>query len=389
MSFATLALICVVALVGPALALTRRLRLPVVISELAVGVLLGVTGFGLLHPHDPTFSFLANVGFAMVMFITGTHVPLRSPGLLSGLRRGALRALLVGLLAVPAGWGLATAFDTGHAALYSVLLASSSAALVLPALGSTEVTSRPGLEMLAQLVVADTACIVALPLVIEPARAGRPAIGTVTVVVAAGVAFLVLKALTDHGRRRRVHDLSEDRGLAIELRVTLVVLFTLAALATATHVSVMLAGFASGLVVAAIGEPRRVAHQMFALTEGFFAPMFFVWLGASLDLRALAQHPTAIALGAGLGLGAVVVHGVGVLTRQPWPLALTTASQLGVPVAAAALIAQQQGSSPRSLLAAGEPAALLLGALVTMAGVSLVMPRVVRLVTQESPATSS
>ncbi|WP_022909052.1 cation:proton antiporter [Aestuariimicrobium kwangyangense] len=389
MSFATLALICVVALLGPALALTRRLRLPVVISELAVGVVLGVTGFGLLRPHDSTFSFLANVGFAMVMFITGTHVPLRSPGLLSGLGRGAMRAVLVGLLAVPTGWGLATAFGTGHAALYAVLLASSSAALVLPALGSTEVTSRPGLEMLAQLVVADTACIIALPLVIEPSRAGRAAVGTVTVVVAAAGAFMVLKKLTDHGRRRRVHDLSEQRGLAIELRVTLVVLFTLAALATATHVSVMLAGFASGLVVAAIGEPRRVAHQMFALTEGFFAPMFFVWLGASLDLRALAQHPTAIALGACLGVGAVVVHGVGTLTRQPWPLAVTTASQLGVPVAAAALIAQREASSSASPLAAGEPAALLLGALVTMAGVSLVMPRVVRLVSQEPPAPSS
>ena len=55
----------------------------------------------------------------------------------------------------------------------------------------------------------------------------------------------------------------------------------------------MLAGFAFGLVVAAIGEPRRLAKQLFALTEGFLGPLFFVWLGASLDVRDLADQPVA------------------------------------------------------------------------------------------------
>ena len=54
----------------------------------------------------------------------------------------------------------------------------------------------------------------------------------------------------------------------------------MAALAVAVHVSLMLAGFVSGLAVAAVGEPRRVAKQLFAVTEGFFGPLFFVWLGA-------------------------------------------------------------------------------------------------------------
>jgi Kef-type K+ transport system membrane component KefB len=56
----------------------------------------------------------------------------------------------------------------------------------------------------------------------------------------------------------------------------------LCALAVFTHVSIMLAGFALGLVISAIGEPRRLARQLFGITEGFFSPLFFVWLGASL-----------------------------------------------------------------------------------------------------------
>ena len=59
----------------------------------------------------------------------------------------------------------------------------------------------------------------------------------------------------------------------------------------------LLAGFVLGLGVAAVGEPRRLARQLFAVTEGFFGPVFFVWLGTSLDLRALGRGPSLVLLG--------------------------------------------------------------------------------------------
>lgn len=127
------------------------------------------------------------------------------------------------------------------------------------------------------------------------------------------------------------------------------------------HVSVMLAGFCFGLVVAAVGEPRRLARQLFAITEGFMAPLFFVWLGASLQLHALTSHPQMIGLGLLLGLGALAAHAGTWLMGQELPLAMLAASQLGVPVAAATIGIQQ------GVLQGGEPAALVLGALLTIA----------------------
>src|SRR6185437_13039732 len=117
----------------------------------------------------------------------------------------------------------------------------------------------------------------------------------------------------------------------------LIVLFALCALAVSTHVSIMLAGFALGLVVAAIGEPRRLARQLFGITEGFFGPLFFVWLGASLGVRDLGAHPWLILLGVALGAGAILAHAVGVALKQSLPLAVLSAAQLGVPVAAATI----------------------------------------------------
>jgi len=139
------------------------------------------------------------------------------------------------------------------------------------------------------------------------------------------------------------------------------VLFALAGLATAAHVSIMLAGFVLGLAVAAVGEPRRLARQLFALTEGFLGPVFFVWLGASLDLRELGTKPEFIAVGAGLGVGAVISHLSGMLTRQPLSMGALASAQLGVPVAAATV-----GTSLH-VLQPGESSALILGALITIA----------------------
>ncbi|MFF1635295.1 cation:proton antiporter [Leifsonia sp. NPDC058248] len=86
-----------------------------------------------------------------------------------------------------------------------------------------------------------------------------------------------------------------------------------------------------------VGEPHRLARQLFGITEGFFGPLFFVWLGASLDLRAFAGHPAMILLGVVLGVAAVVAHLAARAAGLPWMQAVASAGQLGVPVAAVTL----------------------------------------------------
>jgi len=363
--FGTLALLVVAALLGPLLASAPRLRLPVVVGELLAGIVLGKTGFGLVDHTDPTFELLANVGFALVMFVVGSHVPIRDRAQRSEAPAALLRAVVVGAVAACLGVGLAAVFDTGHAALYGVLMASSSAALALPIIDELKLTGPPALSVTAQIAVADAACIVLLPLVIDPSRAPRAALGALAIGLCAVVLFFVLRWANDTGFRKRLHHFSEKRKFALELRLNLAILFGLAALAIGTHVSIMLAGFALGLVVASIGQPRRLARQLFGITEGFFAPLFFVWLGASLQVRDLGEHPQFIALGVGLGIGAILAHAFGRVLGQPLSLAVLSAAQLGVPVAAATVGTEQH------LLLPGEPAALMLGAIVTIAATSV------------------
>ena len=361
LGFGTLALLVVVGLAGPLLAGVPRLGIPVVVGELVAGIVIGRTGFNLIDPADPTFELFADIGFALVIFVVGTHVPVRDGTLRTAIPKALLRAAAVGAVAAVLGVLLARAFGTGHPLLYTVLIASSSAALALPVIDSLGLSGPPVLSTTAQIAIADTASIVLLPLAIDPAHAPRAALGALAIAGCAAVLFVVLRYFEQSGKRKRLHHYSDDHKQALELRISLILLFGLAALAMATHVSVMLAGFALGLVVAAVGEPRRLARQLFGITEGFFGPLFFVWLGASLHVRELGERPQFIALGVALGLGAVLAHCVGRLMGQPLALAALAAAQLGVPVAAATVGSEEQ------LLLPGEASALILGALITVA----------------------
>lgn len=361
MTFQTLALITVLGLAGPLLAWRQSWHLPVILGELAAGILFGTTGFGVLDPAEPTFAFLANIGFAVVMFVAGTHVPVRNAAIRSALGTGALRAVLVGVAAAVLGPLVSDFFDMGHGAMYAVLIASSSAALVLPVIDSQGLTGKPVLELTAQVAVADAACVVALPLMIDPSHAGRAALGALAVAAAAVVVYVVLRYLETSGIRHRMHKISEDRQFALELRVSLALLFLLGALATRSQVSIMLAGFALGLAVAAVGEPRRVARQLFGISDGFLAPLFFVWLGARLNLREFGQQPHLILLGLVLGGAAVLAHALMRLSGQPIPFGVMASAQIGVPVAAVTVGTQLHVLKP------GEASALMLGALITVA----------------------
>lgn len=383
MSFGLLALLCAVAMLGPILSLNHTMHIPVVIGELLVGMILGQSGLRIVDSNNEVLAFLAQIGFALVMFVAGTHVPLRQPAMLKGLTKGMLRALCVCVLAVPLGLLLSQVFGTGHGAVYAVVIASSSASIVMPALAGAPVTSRAGLEMLVQLAVADASSIIVLPLVLEPQRAGMAALGALAVMLVAAIFGLILEWARRTGYWHRVHHLSEERGLAIELRMTLTMLFVLAAIAVSMGVSVMLAGFAMGLAMAAVHEPHRVANQTFALTQGFFEPIFFVWVGSSLDLRSLISDPQSILLGVSLALAAIVAHGALTVTRQPWPIALSTSAQLGVPVGAVAM------GKTTGMFGGGEATALLLSALITILVVTVFSGKLLDSVSSSMPGESS
>ena len=155
--------------------------------------------------------------------------------------------------------------------------------------------------------------------------------------------------------------MSRERGWGLDLRVSLLALFTCAWMATRFGTSILIAGFAVGPVVALLGEPRRVAEQLVGIGEGFAIPLFFVHLGAQIDLGALLNSPRALAFGGALAVVSIVIHvGAALAWRLPVTMGLVASAQLGVPAAVVSI-----GLATNQLTAA-QGAAVMAALLVTL-----------------------
>jgi Kef-type K+ transport system membrane component KefB len=372
MTFGILVVIVLAGLGGPLLRLGVPWFVPAVIGEIVAGVIVGRTGFGTVDPANATIVFLAEVGFAMLMLTAGMHLPLRDQRLSASLRGGALLAVIVGLLAVPAGFAAAAIAGTNHAAIYAVVLASGSAAVLLPALQEAGDAGPDSLTVMAQVTIADVVTILSVPIVLQPDRALHALLGSALVAAAVLMFLGSARLLADRAWVHRARRLSRQRHWALDLRLSLLVLFFLAWLAQKSGTSVLIAGFGAGVMVALLGGPKRLSTQVRGIAEGFFIPLYFVVLGAQLDLHGLIDDPALLALAGSLAALNVVIHLIAVATvRRPLSAGLAATAQLGVPAAVASLGLAEGVLS--STVATAIVAASLISLVVCTVGVELLV----------------
>ena len=184
-SIGTLVVIVLAGLGGPALVVLHHRFVPVVVGEILAGIIAGPAVLNAVHPNNATIEFLGNVGFAMLMLTAGMHLPLRERRLAQAARTGALRAAIVCALALPAGLLAAALAGTAHAAVYAVVLASGSAAVLLPALAEAGLDGGDVIELVAQVTIADVITILSVPIVLQPGRVGHVVLGSALVAGAA------------------------------------------------------------------------------------------------------------------------------------------------------------------------------------------------------------
>ncbi|HLY14139.1 MAG TPA: cation:proton antiporter [Candidatus Limnocylindrales bacterium] len=359
--FATLALVVAASLVGPLLAAGRRPIVPVVVGEIGAGLILGKSGFGWIDPTVVPLPSLSSIGFILLMFAAGARIQFDSPAFAAGARRAVVALALVAGASIPAALLLARVSGEGSPGWIAVLLAGSSAAIVLPVLAEQGIDPALTAALVAWVAIADTATVVLLPLAIGQTGSPLTALVSDAAIVAAAAVILVAGIrLRTWGPMHVLWDRSRKRGWALQMRAALVLVFIFGAVAETWGGSQLVAGFVAGLVLGRLREPSRLATQLGGVADGFFVPVFFVLLGARLDLHALLGDPAALvflALDAAL---VVAVHLFGSLAmpRGRVSAGLAASVQLGLPSAAATLGLQSGVISP-ALAAALVGAALL------------------------------
>ncbi|MBX9686931.1 MAG: cation:proton antiporter [Candidatus Obscuribacterales bacterium] len=366
MSFELLFLIVLAGLFGPLLSGNRRFTLPLVVGEIIAGIAIGKSGFAWVDPAEPLFAFLSSVGFAFLLFLVGVKLPLRDPGLRSALKSASLATFLSFALAVPFGFGLAYLSHVPNVGLFILLCACSSTSTVVPILLERNLNGRTIVLTTAWIAMADVASMVALPLVMATGNTRSVVLGAVLVTLAAVGCFVGMKFFRLSKTGERLRALSKEKHWALDLRLSLGMLFGLAWLATKFGTSVLVAGFAAGMVASLVGHPRRFYKQLIGLGEGFLVPLFFVHLGASIDVSELFSSFWQVGLALSIALSAMLVHVLAArFAKLPIASGLSASAQMGLP---AALVSMALANG---LLTPGQGASLIAAALLSLLTCSL------------------
>src|SRR3984893_3545780 len=339
--YTDLAVVVLAGLLGPLLASGRRLRVPVLVGELIGGILLGRTALHLIAPASQPFPVFASLGFAMLMLESGTEIDLGSKLLRDSAVRAGLAFLCTLLVAGPVGLLIGVSVRSTHVALFVVLLAGSSAAVALPTIREEGLTGPAVALVIAWIALADAITALLMPLALTSAgKIPAALLGDALIIAAAALIIALGRRYFGSGLAQEAKRLSKQRHWALRLRVFVLMLLFLGAIAEHTGASLLVAGFAAGICLRRFGEPHRLALELTGLATGFFVPAFFVLLGASLDLKGLARSPSAIALAVGMALAATMVHLVAAITvgqQHRVPAGLLGSAPLGLAAAAAAL----------------------------------------------------
>ncbi|UGT38788.1 cation:proton antiporter [Nocardia yamanashiensis] len=367
--------ISVVAVAAPLVARVLRGYVPSVVILLVCGMLLGPHGIGWAGSEGGV-DLLSELGLGMLFLLAGYELDPKllggKPGRVAWVTWLVSLALALGLVMVAAG-------DAGFTAQIAVAIALTSTALgtLLPILKQDGLLEQPlGRAVLAHGAVGELGPVVAMSVLLTT----RSVTAAVIVLALFGIAALIVawvpRRLLDRvpGVERLIGELAGGTE-QLPVRVVLLLLLVLMAVAEVFDLDVVLGAFAAGLILRFLiaEEHPELESALETIGFGLFIPVFFVVSGMGIDPRAVADDPlawvvfvAAIALARGLPVWIserFVPHGENLTERQDRvQLALYAATGLPIIVAVTQVATAAELMSPQLasiLVAAGATTVLL------------------------------
>jgi Kef-type K+ transport system membrane component KefB len=293
----TLLVIAFVAVLAPlATELPVRVRPPVVVLEVLLGVIVGPHVMGLIA-GSPLIDFLSRLGLIFLFFLAGLEIDLNKvrgrPLYLAS--AGWLISLVV---AESIAWALVPSGFVRAPSLVGSALTTTALGTLMPILRDAgELEGSFGRYILGAGAAGEFFPVLVVSILFsrEPTNTAEPLVLVGFCLLAAGAAYATLHAKTPAVVKILSRGMRSSSQLPIRLCVLIMV--ALAALADRFGLDMALGAFAAGMVVglAVRGHKEALLHEKLdALGFGFFIPMFFVISGARIDLPSLTSSTSAM-----------------------------------------------------------------------------------------------
>jgi len=373
-SFTSLAIVAAAGFAAPlVLGFFPRLRLPSVVLEIVLGILIGPSVLGWAQP-DEAVTLMALIGLSFLLLIAGLEVDydrLRGRLLeITGL--GFVVSFGIGLLA---GFGLDAAGIVGAPLLVAIMFSATGLGIVIAVLKDAGAVESPfGQLVIAGSSLAEVGTIILLTLFFS----GESTSVTVKLVLFGLFGLLCLAVVLtvsgfEHSMRlTQALVRLQDTTAQVRVRGAFVLLAIFIVLAERFGLEAILGAFLAGAIIKFVDRDQAMTHPQFrqkleVVGFGVFIPFFFVSSGIRYDAGALLASTSTLArvplylgiLLAARGLPALLYRAL-VERREVAASALLQATSVGLFVVASQ-IGQDMG-----LISAANAAALIAAGLLSV-----------------------
>jgi Kef-type K+ transport system membrane component KefB len=301
--FTNLLIVVAAGVLAPlALGFFPRIRLPAIVLEIVLGVVIGPSVLGWVKPDVPV-SILALIGLAFLLFLAGLEIDV------ARLRGRILKLTAIGFalsfaIAILIGIGLHAGGFVKSPLFIAIVLVATSLGVIVPVLkDSGNVSSSFGQLLIAAGSIADFGAIILLSLFFS----GKGSTSTAGTLILLGIFGLVVAMVGlaiagfEHSMSlSRVLQRLQDTTAQIRVRAAFLLLIAFTALADSVGLETILGAFAAGALLSLIDRDEAMTHPQFrlkleAVGFGVFIPIFFVTSGVRFDLNALFASASTVA----------------------------------------------------------------------------------------------
>jgi Kef-type K+ transport system membrane component KefB len=294
-----LVLIPLLAVAAPLLARGIRpvVRVPIIVFELALGILAGPAVLGWVQT-DAVLDKLSDFGLAMLFFVAGSEIDVRT---VAG--RPLVRASAGWMLSAVLGVALGFLFAPGEGmVVIGIALSSTALGTLMPILRDAGELATPfGRAVTVVGAAGEFLPLIAISLFLST-RTTPIATAVLLTFVAMAAAALVLARRLPHGRLHAFVRATLHTSDQFGVRFVLLLIASLVGLSVVLDLDMLLGAFVAGAVWRIImarapkKDAEEVESKIEAIAFGFLVPVFFVYTGVNFDLAALAASPGAFAL---------------------------------------------------------------------------------------------
>lgn len=268
--------------------IAERIGQPAVLGELVAGVVVGVSGLHLVDPHNETMHLLAELGVILLLFMIGLETDL---GKLLSVGASSFSVAVVGVT-LPFVFGYLAGHVLGYSTVLSIYLGATLTATsvgitarVLSDLGHLH--DPESQVVLGAAVIDDVLGLIILAVVEGLAEGHELGFFAITKITVIAFGFIIVAVIVGNLLAptliRLITKLRVGKALFF---ASVMFAFALAYLAESAGSAMIIGAFAAGLVLTRTEKAEQIEREVHDIAQ-FFVPIFFVAVGAAIDLKTL------------------------------------------------------------------------------------------------------